>query len=458
MRDDYGYNDNSKKPRKSGKFMSLMVRYNKILWVLLIAVAIYSGRGTLSNTINTFRNWEEIQAAKGDVILVQHLFIRDRFYQEDPENYSEAVILDGGTYYHNLREGSDITLEQEKFEFKNGDVYRHITIPYVQSIDIMDVETLKMFTGFKYKNGSAYYYDTAKQEWAKIGMLRGGTALPENTLVYLIFDDAHYVLFDQLYAFDEADDGVYFANSERVPVAHTVQQGGGWYIIQPFHMIEGSSYQGWYLTSSEPLVDLESSDPLAGLDVSEQELILRDLGQGNGLHILSDGLYSPVPEGYTPNGEAYFYRNDNAEQLDLLLAAEDSASAQELAQVIAFKIAQNVNEYGYFEMPVQNTKLYEDYGIRYGYADLKANAEIGQKLVTAAERFGKGGFEDAIRALAGFYAARLEEGTLPEYWHSKGEIKTVPASADTRKAVALFLNAAGELLNDSSISALADSI
>ncbi|MBQ4411033.1 MAG: hypothetical protein II831_09990, partial [Firmicutes bacterium] len=164
MRDDYGYNDNNKKkPRRSGKFMSLMIRYNKILWVLLIAVALYSGRGMLSNTINTFRNWEEIQAAKGDVILVQHLFVRDRFYQEDPETYSETVILDGGTYYHNLREGSDITLEQEKFEFKNGDVFRHITIPYVQSIDIMDVETLKMFTGFKYKSGSAYYYDTAKQ-------------------------------------------------------------------------------------------------------------------------------------------------------------------------------------------------------------------------------------------------------------------------------------------------------
>ncbi|MBR0052259.1 MAG: hypothetical protein IJP57_09935, partial [Firmicutes bacterium] len=65
MRDDYGYNDNNKKkPRRSGKFMSLMIRYNKILWVLLIAVALYSGRGMLSNTINTFRNWEEIQAAK----------------------------------------------------------------------------------------------------------------------------------------------------------------------------------------------------------------------------------------------------------------------------------------------------------------------------------------------------------------------------------------------------------
>ena len=109
-------------------------------------------------------------------------------------------------------------------------------------------------------------------------------------------------------------------------------------------------------------------------------------------------------------------------------------------------------------MPVQNTQLYEDYGIRYGYADLKANAEIGRKLVTAAERFGEGGFEDAIRALANFYAARLEEGTLPEYWHSKGDVKMVPASADTRKAVALFLNAAGELLNDSSISALADAM
>ena len=117
-----------------------------------------------------------------------------------------------------------------------------------------------------------------------------------------------------------------------------------------------------------------------------------------------------------------------------------------------------MNEYGYFETPVQNTQLYSDYGIRYGYADLKANAQIGQKLVTAAELFGKGGFEDSIRALADFYAARMAEGELPEYWHYKGEIKTTAASSDTKKEVAAFLKAAAELLEDSSLTELAGSL
>ena len=96
--------------------------------------------------------------------------------------------------------------------------------------------------------------------------------------------------------------------------------------------------------------------------------------------------------------------------------------------------------------------------IKYGYADLKANAQIGQKLVTAAELFGKGGFEDSIRALADFYAARMAEGELPEYWHYKGEIKTTAASSETKKEVAAFLKAAAELLGDSSLTELAGTL
>ena len=145
MKDEYGYN--GKKPRKSGAFGKFVVKYNKIGWVLLIVLALYLGRGTLSRTINTFRNWEDIQEAKGDVILMQRLFNADRFYLEDPAEYSDVVVLENGTYSHNLRVGSDITLEQEKFEFENGDVFRHVTLPYVDTLDILDVDKLGLDAG-----------------------------------------------------------------------------------------------------------------------------------------------------------------------------------------------------------------------------------------------------------------------------------------------------------------------
>lgn len=462
MNNDYGYNNkySNKDPKKkrNGKFMEFVVKYNKIGWVLLIVLALYLGRGTLSRTINTFRNWEDIQEAKGDVILMQRLFNADRFYLEDPAEYSDVVVLENGTYSHNLRVGSDITLEQEKFEFENGDVFRHVTLPYVDTLDIMEVETLKMFTRYKYRSGSVYFYDTEKSEWSQINALRGGTQLPQNTLMYFVFDDAYYVLFDPLYTYEEVDDGVWEAMDELTLLSHTNRQGGGWDIISPYYVREGMVSQNWTLESSQPLVDLESGELLPGMDHTEKELILMGLGLGNGFRWLSDGYYASVPEGYTPYGEGYYYRSDDTEQLDLLLAAEESRTASELAFIQLYKIAQNINENGYFDVPVQDTQLYNEYGIRYGYADLGANAQIGQRLVTAAQRYGKDAFEPAIRALADFYAARLAEGTLPEYWHYKGEIQTVPASADTLKETARFLTAAGELLGESSYADLADSL
>lgn len=458
MRDDYGYNGNNKPHKKPNAFMMFMIKHNKLVWILLIAVAAYSGRGTLTKTINTFRYWDEIQAEKGDVILVQHLFVRDRLYLTDPENYAENVILDNGTYSHNVRVGSDITLDQEKFVFKNGDTYRHITIPYVETIDLMDIDTLKMITSFHYDKGDAYYYDAEKGKWTEIGRLRGGTALPQNTLMYMTFENEYFVLIDQLYAYDQEDDGVVAANDDLTHLAHSTIRGSGVDILQPFSMRENMSYQAWTLESSDPLIDLESGEMLPGMDVTEKELILKELGLGTEVRWLSDGFYEPVPEGYTPYGESNYYRSENAPQLDLLLEAKGSETAQELAFIQAYKIAQNVNEYGYFETPVQNTQLYSDYGIRYGYADLKENAQIGQKLVTAAELFGKGGFEDSIRALADFYAARMAEGELPEYWHYKGEIKTTAASSETKKEVAAFLKAAAELLGDSSLTELAGTL
>lgn len=457
MNNDYGYNNNDdKKKRRQMAFMEWMVKYNKILWVLLIALAIYSGRGSLSRTINTFRHWDEIQAEKGDVILVQHLFVRDRLYLEDPESYSDVKKLEEGTYSHNVRVGSDITLDQEKFVFNNGDTYRHITIPYVETVKMMDIDTLKMITRFRYDKGDAYYYDTEKDKWEYVSRLRGGTALPQNTLMYMTFKDEYFVLIDQLYAYDDEDEGVYAANSELTHLAHSNIRGTGVDILQPFSMREGMSYQSWTLESTEPLVDVESGELLPGMDVTEKELILKELGLGNGTRWLADGFYAPVQEGYTPYGESHYCRSDDASQLDLLLEAEDSETAQELAFINSYKLAQNINEYGYFETPVQNTQLYNDHGIRYGYADLKENARIGQKLVTAAERFGKDGFEDTIRALADFFAARIAEGELPEYWHYKGEIETVAASAETKKETAAFLKAAGELLGDSAYKSLAD--
>ena len=458
MRDDYGYNGNNKTPKKPNPLMMFMIKHNKLIWILLIAVAAYTGRGTLTKTINTFRYWDEIQAEKGDVILQQHLFVRDRLFLEDPENYAENVILDNGTYSHNVRVGSDITLDQEKFVFSNGDTYRHVTIPYAETVNIMDIDTLKMITRFFYEKGDAYYYNTESGKWEEIKRLRGGSVLPRNSLMYMTFENEYFVLIDQLYAYEAEDDGVFEANSELTHLAHSNIRGSGVEVLQPFSMRENMEYQAWKLESSEPLVDLESGELLPGMDVTEKELILKELGLGANSRWLDDGFYSSVPEGYTPYGEANYYRDDNAKQLDLLLEAKSSRAAQELAFIQAYKIAQNVNEYGYFETPVQNTQLYSDYGIRYGYADLKANAQIGQKLVTAAELFGKGGFEDAIRALADFYAARMAEGGLPEYWHYKGEIKTTAASSETKKEVAAFLKAAAELLGDSSLTELAGTL
>ena len=455
MNDDYGYHGKNG-ARKGSRFVEWFIRYNKILWVLLIALALYTGRGSFSNLINTFRNWDEIQAEKGDVILVQHLFVRDRFYLQDPESYQTQIPLGDAVYSHNLRVGSDLTLEQEKIEFTNGDVYRRISIPYVDTVDVMDIETLKMFIGFKYKRGEAYYFDAQSDAWKKVGTIRGGTALPKNTLVYLIFDDKHYVLMDRLYAYSLEDDGVVGANDAITHVEHTVSQGGGWYVIQPFRMIENTQYQTWYLSSSRPLIDLQASDALAGLTASEKELILRDLGLGSEVRWLADGVYEPVPQGYTPYGDAHYYRSDSAAQLDLLLSAEDSTVCSELAFVMAYQISRNINEYGYFETPVQNTQLYESCGIRYAYADMKANAQIGRSLVTASERFGTGIFEETIRALAVFFAARLAEGELPEYWHYKGEVKLPAASQETKQETAAFLRSAAALLGDDALSALAD--
>ena len=273
-----------------------------------------------------------------------------------------------------------------------------------------------------------------------------------------MFDDTYYVLFDQLYAYEEADSGVCEAMDDLNMVAHVNAQSGGWEVIQPYYVREGMFCQNWTLESSSPLVDLESGELLPGMDHTEKELILRDLGLGSTARWMADGYYAQVPEGYTPGGEGFYYRNDNMEQTDLLLAAEESTAASELAFLQLYKVAQSQNEYGYFEIPLQNTQLYNEYGIRYGYADLKANALIGQRLVTAAERFGSDAFEEPVRALADFFAARLAEGTLPEYWHYKGEIKTVAASAETLKETARFLTAAGELLGESSYTSLADSL
>ncbi len=447
-----------KKYERRGKYATFVVKYNKIFWVLLIALALYLGRGNFSTLIHTFRDWDEIQAAKGDVILQQRLFHSDRFYLEDPESFSEVRELSQGTYSYNLREGSDITLEQEKFLFANGDTYRHVTLPYVDTIKIYDVDTLKMFTRFAYSSGSAYYYDFEKGAWDSVKSFRGGSALPQHTLMYMNFNDQYYVLMDQLYGYNDIDEGVVECVDELTHLAHVNRVGNLWEIIMPYSMREGMEYQRWTLESTEPLIDMESGEILAGTDTTEKELILKALGLGDGSRWLADGYYSPVEEGYSPAGENYYYRSDNAQQLDLLLAAEDSRVASELAYVQVYKMAQNINENGYFEMPLQNSKLYSDYGIRYGYADLKANAAIGQTLITAANRYGKDDFREPIEALADFFAQRLAEGGLPEYWHYKGEIKRVPASSETKKAAAAFLKAAGQLLDSPRYAELADSL
>ena len=94
MNDDYGYNGNNRNDKGPGKVTMFFIKYNKLIWLLLNAVAFYSGRGNFTKFINTFRYWDEIQAAKGDVLLVQHLFVYDRLYITDPENYYEIVLTD----------------------------------------------------------------------------------------------------------------------------------------------------------------------------------------------------------------------------------------------------------------------------------------------------------------------------------------------------------------------------
>ena len=450
--------DDKARKRRSGKFAEFVVKYNWIFWALLVGLAIYMGRGNFANLIHTFRDWDEIQEEKGDVVLVQRLFNADRFYQEDPESYQDVVDLGNATYYHNLRVGSDLTLEQEKVEFENGDVYRHITLPYVETMDLLDAETLKMFTRFKYGKASAYYYDWEKDAWDEIRTFRGGTTLPKDTVYYINFGDEYYVLFDQLYAYHLEDDGVVRTDADLTFESHVSIQNG-WEIIQPFVLRKDMEYQQWMLGSSTPLIDLESGE-IAAENLTEKELILKGLGLGYSARWMADGIYDPVPEGYTPYGEDYYYRNVGAGQLDALLSAEDSAAASDLAFVQAYQLARSINEYGYFEIPIQNTALYDGNGIRYGYADLRMNAQIGSSLVTAAERFGKDSFEPAIRALADFFADRMAESAsgaaLPEYWHYKGELTTKTASSDTRVAAADFLEAAGDLLNDSVYKALGE--
>ena len=86
MNDDYGYNGNNGNKKGPSKVTMFFIKYNKLVWILLIAVAMYSGRGSLTKFINTIRYWDEIQEAKGDVLLVQHLFVYDRLFLTDPEN------------------------------------------------------------------------------------------------------------------------------------------------------------------------------------------------------------------------------------------------------------------------------------------------------------------------------------------------------------------------------------
>lgn len=441
-------------------------RYSWVLLILLIAIISRKSFGTL---IHTITNWDEVAKERGDLLLKTHIFVRDRLYLEDPESYTHVTFLDNATLSENTRFGSDLTLIQTKFEFKNGDVYRHLEIPHSDKVKLSPADTLKLVVRYKYPALKMYYIDPESGKWIENKNIRAGTSLPENTLTYFNFDDSYYVLMDRVYAYKEVDEGIVESVPELDYKSYLDIQGGGWIIITSFRVDEGHKNEFWTLESTEALVDLDSDEPLSGLGMSEKQFVMTQAGRGNSVRWFNHGGYEAVTEGFTPYSANMFSLDPEQSLAGLLANARQSRAASELGFVQLYLSSRNCPPASYYGergncyiSHLQNTELYESGGIKYGYVDHKKNAEYGLTLIKASRNFNESAFEDPIRNLANYfmncaenYSAALSDDSgeerglvIADYMRYGGGVHDYISSSAVLGKVSEFLFEAGSLLGN----------
>ncbi|MCQ2560684.1 MAG: hypothetical protein MJ186_01405 [Clostridia bacterium] len=401
-----------------------------VIPILMVLILIYAGVNLvdpIKDFIWKYNNWDQVLEQRGDRLLTQHLFVADRVYVEEPKEYTEHIALDNADYYHNVRVGADITLEQTKIQFKNGDVFRQISTPYSEEVKTTNIDTLKLIYQYQYPIGYSYYYDKAAGSWVDQGKFHGGSSMPKDTLAYLNYGDQLYVLTNSIYAYEKKDEGVE-SFIETSGDTFLSNDGSIWQIIMSYHNIEGRHNEHWILESAQPLVDFDAP------------MLLDDR------RILSDGLYEHVQEGFTPYSKDYFFRKTVDKDLtDMSLSSNRADSEVAYAQLLVSTLSQAEN--GSFEAVLQNTELYDKYGMKYGYVDVLENAEKGIQLIKAAETYKETGFDDAISKLAGFFKTFIEENKreagekieVPAYWRNGSDCSEVAADEAATAALKDFL-------------------
>ena len=456
---------NDKKNRRNVAYADFFIKYGKWILLAIFLIAVWAGRHQFADIMSRFTNWDEYVANRGDRLLTQHLFVADRLYIEDPAEYSDVTQLENGTFSYNVREGADLTLIQQKVELSNGDVFRHVTIPYAEFMKMSSVDTLKFILRYRFTDPTAYYYDWTADSWVELDKIKGGTSIPADTLIYIDFGGQYYVLMDHLYAYDIVEDGIRRINTELEKTTYfNVSASGGWELLTAFYPREESEYQFWSLESTKPLVDVDSEESIfAGEDgPTSKEFLLKELGLGKTCRWLEDGYYVPMTEDQSPYTEDSLYRAPAQEGLPHLLLAgglpeePELRGAGDLAFAQAIIASQAISDSGYYAAPVQDERLYAEYGIKYGYMDVQANAEFGMALVSAWGLYEEPVFQEKLGHLAEFladycdsYGISVSGGGLavPAYWQEKGGIAASETSAECCDALGNFLQFAGLALD-----------
>ncbi len=469
--------DKDKEKKRSEWKLKLAYFFSRYTWVLLLLVIALISRKSFGTLIHTITNWDEVVKERGDLVLKTHIFIRDRLYLEDPQSYSHITFLDSGTLSENIRPGADLTLVQTKFEFNNGDVYRHLEIPYSDKVKLSPTDTLKLVVRYRYPSITMYYLDPDSGKWVENSSVRAGTALPENTLTYFNFDDDYYVLMDRLYAYREVDDGIVESVSDLDYKSYLDIQGGGWTIMTSFRVEEGHKNEFWTLESTEPLINPKADDPLAGLEMSERQFVLSQAGVGNRVRWFNHGGYEAVQEGFTPHSPNMYCLDPQQSLAGLMADLQESRAASELGFIQLYLSSRSeppVSYYGEcgncYISRLQNTELYENSGIKYGYVDHGKNAAYGLSLVRAARNFEESGFDDAIRQLAEYFM-NCADNYSASFWNERGEQKGLiiadymrygagahdfVSSPEILEKVSEFLFEAGNLLGETEYKAVAE--
>lgn len=412
--------------RDDGRLQEIFARLAKPVFIIMLLVCAYYFVDPIKGFLYKVNNWDDVVAARGDTLLTQHMFVNDRLYVEDPAEYSDHEQLDSGEYFHNVRVGSDVTLEQTKFVFNNGDVFRQVNSPYSTGVKTSNVDTIKLILRYKYPIGETYYYDKETESWVAQGKFHGGTSIPGDTLCYITFGDKYYVLTDSIYAYEEIEDGI-VEHKESSGQFYLNNDGSIWQIILSYHNIEGVENHHWLLESEEPLVDLESSELL-----------------GNA-RILTDGLYEKVEDGYTPRTGDTWARAVSTDIMEELISSGKRADS-EIGFAQLYMASRQQKENGSFETVLQNTELYNNYGIKYGYVDIKKNAQMGLDMLSAKEAFGETAFDEPIKKLAAFLKTFAEENknaaaavlSVPGYWRDGTDCSSVPFDKEASAALAEF--------------------